>query len=232
MWAHTYTQQHLEQTDTALYSMMRARSVQETLNILIPDDPPRNLEEYEEAYRVFAYRVRSATPFDTAPLTLIGHWARLAALSIAMQGFQDAHGCIVALQEQGCRFADDNIMLVAAKLGFGVAIAFLSMKSQAEELHLTAFSCYKMLVSKDEEWAGTHGTRALELCANLWQLLQDFSMMQSPKTTDLRAVITFLHLGLVSTAKDIDRATRKRFEMLNWVNEMEEQLGYSKHIVR
>jgi len=212
--------------------MMRARNAQEVLNILMPDDPPRNSEEYGEAYRVFAYRIRSATPFDTAPLTLIGHWARAAALAVAMQNFQDAHGCIVALQEQGCKFADDNIVLSAAKLGFGVAILFLPMKGQAEELHLTAFSCHKMLVSENEEWAGTHTEKTLKLCANFWQLLQDFSMMQSPKATDLRAAVTFLHLGLVSTAKDIDKATRRRFKMLKWVNEMEARLGYSKYIVR
>lgn len=218
-----YTQQQLDEGDRGIYAIMRARKVQEVLNVLIPGDPPRNFSEYRAAHEIFAMKVGGG-PSLVPPLTLIGHWARVAALEIAMQEHGEAHNHIVALQACGCMYGDDNLMLNAAKFGFGVATLLIPIRNQRAELHLTAFSCWKMLVNKGENWSASHGEQAIRLGANFWTLLQDFSMMVDPKENSMGT--TALRIKLTNGASEIDKATKSKFRMKNWVNETIRKLGH------
>jgi len=240
MWAYTYTQQHLEDANDILFRLMRVTTPQDALNILLPGDSPQTKSEYRQAYNVFSLRIRTCQPnvgngglsreeayrvsssCSIPPLTLLAHWVRLIALSIALGDYRDALGCILGNHETACQFGDDNILLAATKTGFGAATLLIPTKPSSirDSLSTVALVCKDDLFSGD--CAKRHTERVRKLCADFYQLLSDLgATSQINEKPALRA----LQIKLKEPAQRIDRATGTRFKMEIWGNELIEQLG-------
>jgi len=157
-------------------------------------------------------------------LTLIGQWARVAALSIALGEYENGLGSVLSMQETACQFGDDNILLSAAKTGFGIASLVIPIKAEAEALGRMASMCEIAVLGKKERCSQIHSKGALALCRLFYSILQDFAKMHDPKVR--RPGITFLYSKLVSEAEGIDKATGKKFRMKDWVEDTVKQLGY------
>lgn len=238
-----YTRQDLEEIDAALYSMMRAKSVQEVLDIMISPDPPRNRLEYLEALTVFNQRILDCQPnaLDSSdkdalrispycpypPLALIGHWARAAALYIAVENYEGGAGAVIGVLDTACQYGDDNLLLSGAKLGFGVVCLLIPIRSQADLLSKLVGIALKILLSEDEECARRHSLQTRHLCAGFFSMLGDFAMMHTSSVRMTKTGMAFLHQKLRIEAEEIDKATRNRFRAKDWVDEQVKRLGYS-----
>lgn len=245
MWEHTYTKEHLEQTDNAVYSIMRVQNVQQAVDIMIPADPPRNRNEYAQAGEVFATKIlmcqphfadRNAPPQIAyrveqnvyPPLTLIGHHARAAVLGIALGLYRNGLGYVVSMQETACQFGDDNILTSTAKLGFAISTLVIPAKHEAERLYEAALTCQIPLEKKDEPCVAAHSWEARRLSINLYEILEFFAVMNDGvKAHPMSAVTrTTTHIHLANIAEEVDKATNKKFRMREWVNATVKRLGY------
>ena len=247
MWEHTYTQQQLEQSDTAMFRIMRATQIQDVVDTLIPDQPPKNKFEYEMAAKVFVRRILTAQPNMTnpnaspeeaykvenqlyPPLVLLGHHARTAILNIALENDDNnGLGFIVSMQETACQFHNDEILTSAGKLGFAILAFLITNKNKAEVLDQAAITAQIPLIKKGESCGRNHSSSAIRLCTNLYGIISNLSVMNGgdkkhPQTDMSRAAV---HIYINQFADDIDKTTNSKFRMKEWVNDTIKRLGYN-----
>lgn len=241
-----FSQQDVEKADSTLIQMMDSRNLQEVVSLLIPDDPPTNEREYELARNVFTLRVlgcqpnameqyappqeayRVLPPYITYPGSIILNWMRVAILGIALQDYKNALGSLLGLQETSCQFGDDMVLTSTAKLAFGVGAMVIPIKSEARTLYTAASMCQIPLEKKDEPCVAAHSWEARNLCKNFYEILVFFAVMNDGVETQPMNTMTRAgtHDYLANIADNIDKATKRKFRMREWVNTTVRRLGY------
>lgn len=246
MWEQTYTQEHLRQIDDGVYKIMRLSKLQDVINNLIPEDPPQNNNEYELAGNIFLRRIVASqasildpnAPPEKAykvdydiypPLTLLGHHARVAILSIAVGAYKNGLGYVVSMQETASQFHDDNILMSTGKLGFAIMAFLVNQKNIANILYEAALTAQIPVTKKGEPCVTNHSPSAVSLCRNLYEIIVNLTFMNdgdpNHHMTDMARTTT--HLYINEYADEIDKATNKKFRMREWVNDTIIKMGYS-----
>jgi hypothetical protein len=219
--SRTYTAAHLEQVDRTVVSLMGTISSQEAIDLLIPDDPPRDPNEYAQACWFFLGQALGFNPSETVPLLHLGNWARVCVLEFALGDFTEAHAYLVSLMKDGCMFHDDALLFSATKLVFGLAAFFLAMGSPVGNLRFPVDKCKHMLTSSEEECFQKHSRVMLRLCAEFFTLLEDLLEILKGKGSEASANRSLAQV--LMTAKRIDDRTRNRFRTAAWVKDIVKQ---------
>jgi hypothetical protein len=238
MFQLTYTQQHLEEVDEMAYSIMRTQDVQKVVNILIPDEPPQDKFEYIYAEKVFTSRIVAAQPniqdpnalpsiaYEVVnplfpPLVLLGHHARAAILCIALKEYRDGLGFVASMQETACQFHDDDILLCSTKLGFAIMAFLVQQKDIANILYESSNLAQIPLTKQGEPCISNLSPSAIKLCRCFYEIIINFAVMNDGNKNQHMTDVKRVHLLLLikQYADEIDKTTKNRFRMKEWITE-------------
>jgi hypothetical protein len=135
---------------------------------------------------------------------------------------------LLGVQETSCQFGDDKVLTSTAKLVFGVGALVIPIKSEARTLYTAASMCQIPLEKKDEPCLVAHSWEARSLCKNFYEILVFFAVMNDGVETQPMNATTrrVTHVHLANIAENIDKATKTKFRMREWVNATVRRLGY------
>lgn len=232
-----YTAKDLDNIDEALFRAMRTTSAQQVINIAMPIDPPRFRNEYGLAIHVTQSYILQCQPLcgDSSvpghlafrvipecqmnPIQLIGFWARLIILPIALGDLREGIGNMFGTLETACQYRDDSLLLAGVKLSFAAVMPLLGVAEAANDLVVVSGVCQKILTNEREEHcARYHGKAARELGTRFYEILYHLAIVTEAQSK-APAGKYVLRTALRESAIQIDKATKRRFQMETWLSQ-------------
>ncbi len=236
MPAHTVDPKYIEQNDNAIYRILRVNRFQEAIDILIPQEPPSNPLEYNQALNHFMQAILNWQPnigkpnlpiqkrFQLTnelvpPLILLGHHARAAILNFAIDNIDGGLSYILSMQQTACLMAGDDVLLMTAKLGFAVSSLAIPRKDKTTQLYKIATACTMALA--DKTCSDGHSQDMIDLCSRFYLLIADIALLASTgveSREDVNARNMFRH-RISTNASEIESATSGRLKLGQWTSE-------------
>jgi len=165
MPVHTVDPKYMEQNDNVVNRILFVNHLQDAIDILIPQEPPRNPLEYNQALNFFKQAILNWQPnigksnlpiqkrFQLAnelvpPLILLGHHARAAILNFGIDNIDGGLSYILSMQQTACLLTGDDVLLSTAKLGFAVSSLAIPRRDKAKQLYKVVTACTMALADK------------------------------------------------------------------------------------
>ncbi len=232
-----------KKVDEQAFRLMRASSIQDMIDVLIPGDPPRNQWEYAQAESFalknilscqpnladpnapleIAYRVH---PCWFSPLSLIK--AHLGVGSIYLtRGHNEYTGrAVQSCQATASQFKDDRVLVSGGKLGFAFLAGLINQHPRYifEPMIPTALYCE---VEAEKGTTPTHridhSSAVVELCHDLYVFIQECAMMKGfdPNVRGHKASMPprdRFKQKLEQDSRDLDKRTNKKLDIQDWLD--------------
>lgn len=237
MPAHTVDPKYIEQNDNAVYRILRVNRLQDAVDILIPQEPPRDPLEYNQALNFFRQAILNWQPnigkqnlpiqkrlqfVDdlVPPLILLGHHARAAIMNFAIDNIDGGLSYILSMQQTACLLTGDDILLSTAKLGFAVSSLAIPRKDKAKQLYKIATSCTMALA--DKSCGDGHSEDVIDLSSRFYMLIADIALLSSASVESREDANTrnMFRYRIMTNASEIETTTNGKLKIGSWVSDI------------
>lgn len=234
MSTQTVDPKYIEENNKAVYRLLRVNNLQDAINILIPQEPPKNPLEYNNALAFFIQAIINWQPnigtielptkkrLELAnslvpPLILLGHHARAAILNFAIDNIDGGLSYLLSMNQTACLMPGDDVLLSTTHLGFAIGSLVISRKDRAHQLYKIAMACTMALA--DRSCRERHDEETISLCSRFYLLLADIASLSATGVNggaDANARNMFRY-RISLNASEIETATEGKLKIGNWV---------------
>jgi hypothetical protein len=214
--------------DLKISRLMGARSIIKALEHVGITDPPRNQEEFDQAWQVFLYHIANNQPNALTPgisleeacrlaphiggnaRGIIYQWAYYSLTKAASGDLQQAAHAIPGIWETACHFSDD-LFKFGVKLAFGVGAYLLTYPQARLTISSAAWTVLGIYYAEVvPERVRRHNYESFSLGTNLFLILQ---LLTDPQK------VTSLGLSVSNVAREADHQTASALRLEAWVND-------------